>query len=77
MYRFSLLRSPFFAKVVLLIIGISWCIAIFNRRHEDIEALKVSNDKVEKSVIVGFWIFTAFIAAAVCWGVKSLFGHIL
>lgn len=69
--------SPLLFKVILLIAGISWCIAIFNRRYEDIETLKVSNDKVEKSVIIGFWIVTALTAAAICWGIKSLFGHVL
>lgn len=55
-------RRLLVGKIILIILGIVWIIEVFKRRHEDVETLKVSNDNIEKGVIIGFWIVTAFIA---------------
>ncbi len=73
MFRFH----PYDRSLVLLVLGVIWCIAIFMRRHEDIEAIKVSKDNIEKSVIVGFWVLTAFIAAAICKFGPGVMGNLL
>jgi hypothetical protein len=49
-------------KILLVVAGIWWCAQIFNRRHEDIAAIRKSRDLVERSVIIGFWLSALVVA---------------
>jgi hypothetical protein len=37
-------------------------VAIFNRRHEDFETLKLTKEPIDKYIIYGYWFVTTFIA---------------
>ncbi|MDA0834260.1 MAG: hypothetical protein O2955_12090 [Planctomycetota bacterium] len=48
--------------LLLIIIGVIWCVEIIKRRDEDWETLKCSREPTDKWIIIGFWIATVTIA---------------
>lgn len=39
-------------------LGLRWCQDVWNRRHEDIEILRTSENVVRKVVIVFYWVLS-------------------
>ncbi|MEX0727083.1 MAG: hypothetical protein WEB58_13630 [Planctomycetaceae bacterium] len=47
--------------LILIIIGVIWCIEIVKRREEDWESIKTSKEPADKYIVIGFWLATAAI----------------
>lgn len=66
-------RYGFALEVILIIGGIGWCAAIFNRRHDDLRKLRETNVPLDRYVIWGFWTVTAVVFLFVVWrGIAAL-----
>lgn len=48
-------------KIILIIAGIYWCAAIFQRRHDDMATIRESDVPADRYVVYGFWAATAVI----------------
>ena len=48
-------------KIILIIAGIYWCIAIFQRRHDDITTIRESDEPADRYIVYGFWAVTLVI----------------
>ena len=48
--------------IILIIIGVIWCVEIIKRRDEDWETMKCAKEPADKYIVVVFWIATATIA---------------
>ncbi len=52
-------------NVVLFGLGVYWCYEMFGRWRSDLTELRELDDSLEKLVIVGLWLVTFVVAAAV------------
>ncbi len=50
-------------NAVLLALGSFWCYQMFGRWRSDLADLRDLDDKLQKAVIIGFWLITFVIAA--------------
>lgn len=52
----------FACKVLLVIAGIAWCVAIVRRLRDDIKDVRNPADPESRYVVIGFWAVTVLIA---------------
>jgi len=61
------------AKVMLVLLGLWWCKAIFGRFREDVTRLKESSYPDEKFAIVFYWALTLGVIALIGYFVYNAF----
>jgi hypothetical protein len=55
-------RYVFTFKVMRVIVGVAWCVAIVRRLGEDIATVRDPPDPESRYVVISFWVVTAVIA---------------
>ncbi|MFN0197550.1 MAG: hypothetical protein ACKVT0_12470 [Planctomycetaceae bacterium] len=47
--------------MILIILGVIWCVEIFKRRDEDLHEVRESKEPFDKYIVIAYWIATAII----------------